>query len=100
MTPSTPSQYNHQPRDSDEVATDGQARILEPGYRPYRGVRLGIRHSVWALTRHTTERIMGLKRPARYKVLPFAAVVIAYLPAIAFIGIVALLPGDGSGSPI
>ena len=35
---------------------------------------------------------MGLKRPARYKVLPFAAVAIAYLPAIAFIGIVAFLP--------
>jgi ABC-2 type transport system permease protein len=35
---------------------------------------------------------MGLKRPARYKVLPFASVLIAYLPAIAFIGIVALIP--------
>ncbi len=79
-------------RDSDEVAADGQARILEPGYRPYRGIRLGVAHSVWALARHTAERIMGLKRPARYKVLPFAAVLIAYLPAIAFIGIVALLP--------
>ncbi len=79
-------------RDRDEVAADGQARILEPGYRPYRGVRLGVAHSVWALARHTAERIMGLKRPARYKVLPFAAVLIAYLPAIAFIGIVALLP--------
>ena len=79
-------------RDADEVAADGRARILEPGYRPYRGARLGIAHSVWALARHTAERIMGLKRPARYKVLPFAAVLIAYLPAIAFIGIVAFLP--------
>jgi ABC-2 type transport system permease protein len=35
---------------------------------------------------------MGLKRPARYKVLPFASVIIAYLPAVAFIGIVALIP--------
>ncbi len=78
--------------DTDEVASDGQARILEPGYRPYRGARLGVGHSVWALARHTAERIMGLKRPARYKVLPFASVVIAYLPAIAFIGIVAFLP--------
>jgi ABC-2 type transport system permease protein len=55
-------------------------------------VRLGVRHSVWALARHTFERIMGLKRPARYKVLPFLSVIIAYLPAIAFIGIVALIP--------
>ncbi len=76
----------------DVVASDEQARIFEAGYRPYRGVRLGVSHSVWTLARHTTERIMGIKRPARYKVLPFATVAIAYLPAIAFIGIVALLP--------
>jgi ABC-2 type transport system permease protein len=79
-------------RQTDVVAAAGNARIFEPGYRPYRGVRLGVAHSVWALARHTTERIMGLKRPARYKVLPFAAVAIAYLPAIAFIGVVAIVP--------
>ncbi len=79
-------------RDSDVVASDGRARIFEPGYRPYRGVRLGVSHSVWALARHTAERMLGLKRPARYKVLPFASVIIAYLPAIAFIGILALIP--------
>jgi ABC-2 type transport system permease protein len=77
---------------NDVVAGDSRARIFEAGYRPYRGVRLGVRHSVWALARHTFERIMGLKRPARYKVLPFLSVLIAYLPAVAFIGIVALVP--------
>jgi ABC-2 type transport system permease protein len=77
---------------SDVIAGNSGARIFEPGYRPYRGVRLGVSHSVWALARHTTERIMGLKRPARYKVLPFAAVLLAYLPAVAFIGIVAIIP--------
>jgi ABC-2 type transport system permease protein len=82
-------------RDTDVVASNAQARILETGYRPYRGVRLGVRHSVWALSRHTFERIMGLKRPARYKVLPFLSVIIAYLPAVAFIGIVALVPANG-----
>jgi ABC-2 type transport system permease protein len=84
-------------RDTDIVAADGRARIFEPGYRPYRGVRLGVSHSVWALARHTAERIMGLKRPARYKILPFAAVAIAYLPAVAFIGILALAPPRRTG---
>ena len=79
----------------DVIAGDSRARIFESGYRPYRGVRLGVRHSVWALARHTFERIMGLKRPARYKVLPFLSVIIAYLPAVAFIGIVALVPNGG-----
>jgi ABC-2 type transport system permease protein len=79
-------------RESDVIAADDRARIFEPGYRPYRGVRLGVSHSVWTLARHTAERILGLKRPARYKVLPFVSIAIAYLPAIAFIGIVALIP--------
>jgi ABC-2 type transport system permease protein len=79
-------------RDADVIAADARARIFEPGYRPYRGIRLGVSHSVWALARHTAERIMGLRRPARYKILPFGAVFIAYLPAIAFIGIVAFIP--------
>ena len=79
-------------RETDIVAADGRARIFEPGYRPYRGVRLGVSHSIWALARHTAERMLGLKRPARYKVLPFASVIIAYLPALAFIGILALIP--------
>lgn len=79
-------------RDFDVVASDGEARILEPGYRAYRGPRLGLAHSVLALSRHTVERIMGLKRPARYKLLPFLSVVIAYLPAVTFIGIVAIVP--------
>jgi ABC-2 type transport system permease protein len=76
----------------DIVASGGDARIFESGYRPYRGARLGVRHSVLTLARHTTERIMGLNRPARYKVLPFLVVAIAYLPAIAFLGIVAVIP--------
>jgi ABC-2 type transport system permease protein len=79
-------------RTTDIVAGDSNARIFESGYRPYRGIRLGVRHSVFALARHTLERIMGLKRPARYKALPFLSVAIAYLPAIAFIGIIALAP--------
>ena len=54
--------------------SDGRARIFEPGYRPVPGRPPRASHSVWALARHTAERIMGLKRPARYKVLPFAAV--------------------------
>jgi ABC-2 type transport system permease protein len=74
------------------VAADGRARILEAGYRPYDGPRLGPGHAVWTLARHTFERVMGLKRPARYKILPFLSVVIAYLPAVAFVGIVALVP--------
>jgi ABC-2 type transport system permease protein len=37
---------------------------------------------------------MGLGRPARTKIFPVVAVVIAYLPAIVFVGIAILVPGD------
>jgi ABC-2 type transport system permease protein len=77
---------------SGEVAPEGAARILETGYRPYTGVRLGPAHSVRTLAVHTFERIVGLRRPARYKILPILCVLIAYLPAVAFIGATALLP--------
>ena len=75
-----------------DVAPEGAARILETGYRGYSGPRLGPRHAMWTLARHTFERIMGLRRPARYKILPVVAFAIAYLPAITFIGVTALLP--------
>jgi ABC-2 type transport system permease protein len=74
------------------TSPDGTARILETGYRPYDGPRLGPRHAMWTLARHTFERILGLRRPARYKILPIITMLIAYLPAIAFIGITALVP--------
>jgi ABC-2 type transport system permease protein len=75
--------------------TTFEARIHEQGYRRYDGPRLGVAHSVRGLARHTFQRILGLRRPARYKVLPFLSVIIAYLPAAVFVGIVALIP-DGA----
>jgi ABC-2 type transport system permease protein len=70
------------------------ARIYDRGYRRYEGQRLGQSAAIRSLWRHTVQRIMGLRRSARHKILPFLSVGIAYLPAIAFIGILALLPKD------
>jgi ABC-2 type transport system permease protein len=92
-----PDQLSIRGQHAEVVSADGRARILETGYRRYTGPRLGPRHAIWALARHSFERIMGLKRPARYKIIPFLTVGIAYLPAIAFIGIIALVPkGNGA----
>lgn len=70
------------------------ARIIDRGYRPYDGVRLGPRGAVRSLMRHTAQRVMGLRRPARAKILPFLAAIIAYVPAVVFIGVAALIPDD------
>jgi ABC-2 type transport system permease protein len=70
------------------------ARIYDRGYRRYEGERLGQAAAIRSLWRHTVQRVMGLRRSARHKILPFLSVIIAYLPAVAFIGILALLPKD------
>lgn len=66
------------------------ARILERGYRRYTGERLGQGHAVRSVIAHTLRRILGLRRPARSKVLPMLAISFAYIPAIVFVGIIAL----------
>jgi ABC-2 type transport system permease protein len=68
------------------------ARILERGYRRYDGPRLGPGRAVRSLARHSAERALGLRRSPWAKVLPFLAIAIAYVPAVVFVGVAALLP--------
>jgi ABC-2 type transport system permease protein len=70
------------------------ARIIDRGYRPYDGPRLGSAGAVRSLVRHTVQRVMGLRRPVQYKVLPMLSAVIAYVPAIVFVGLSALIKDD------
>ena len=66
------------------------ARIADRGYQKYLGQREGAGHAVRSLIAHTLRRILGLRRPARSKLLPLLAMLFAYLPAMVFVGVVAL----------
>ena len=77
---------------SPDVFSGGEARIIDRGYRGYDGARTGTRGAVWALTRHSIARGLGLRRTIWAKALPVAAIAIAYIPAIVFVGVVALVP--------
>jgi ABC-2 type transport system permease protein len=68
------------------------ARILERGYRRYEGERLGLLAVMRSLVRHSAQRVLGLRRPARAKLLPVLTALCAYLPAVVFIGIAAIVP--------
>lgn len=68
------------------------ARILDVGYRPYDGPRRGLAHAVVALALHTAQRVLGLKRDLRHKVLPAFALFLSFAPALVFIGMAAFLP--------
>ena len=70
------------------------ARILDSGYRRYDGPRLGEWHATFALWKHTLRRILGLGRPARWKILPVLSIAIAYVPNIVFVGVTALVPNE------
>lgn len=73
-----------------DARVGADARILERGYRRYTGHREGQAHAVRSVMAHTLRRILGLRRPARAKVLPLLSIVFAYVPAIVFVGIIAL----------
>jgi len=68
------------------------SRIYDSGYRPYDGPRLGAGHATRSLVTHTLQRIFGLHRPARTKVLPMLITAIAFLPPAVFVGLAAFLP--------
>ena len=70
------------------------ARIIDSGYRRYEGDRLGPQHATFALWKHTMRRILGLGRPARWKLLPLLSAAIAYVPNMVFVGVIALIPDD------
>lgn len=70
------------------------AHIYEQGYRRYDGARLGLRASIVSLAIHSMRRGLGLRRTFWAKLLPIAVVLIAYVPAMVFVGIAALIPDE------
>ena len=74
------------------MSSEQGARIFDVGYRSFDGSRSA---PVWALVtvwKHTLQSVFGLHRSFRHKVLPAIAVLIAFLPAVIFVGITAFLP--------
>jgi len=70
------------------------ARILDRGYRRYEGRRNSVGGSIRSLVVHSVQRGFGLRRTVWAKILPILSVAIAYLPAIVFVGLVALFGTD------
>jgi ABC-2 type transport system permease protein len=77
-----------QPVTASSDASD--ARILDRGYRRYEGERRGVRGAERSLVVHSLQRAFGLRRTVWAKLLPILSVAIAYVPAIVFVGLVAL----------
>jgi ABC-2 type transport system permease protein len=85
--------------DGGQIVSAGSATgsIYDLGYRRYTGLRLGRRHAVASLVRHSFRQAFGLGRPGRAKIIPIGLAVIAALPAIVALGVTALANQLGTG---
>ena len=81
---------------NDVSASSAGATIYDQGYRRYTGPRTGMAGSIRTLVKQSLRHALGLGRATRFKVVPVAVVVMAYLPAAVFVGATALLPIDTS----
>ncbi len=61
--------------------------VFDRGYERYEGMRLGRRHAVWALTRYSMKRAMGIKKGWTAKIVPFLIYAAAALTALIPVGI-------------
>ncbi len=78
-----------------EPRPDGEAaQIIDRGYRPYDGPRTGLPGALRSVVRYSMRHTLGLGRPARHKILPWLAVVIALVPAVVFVGLAVVLDVD------
>ncbi len=74
--------------------TSGTPEIFSRGYRAYEGPRTGVRSGMVAVAVASIQRAFGLRRKFRFKVVPLITIIIAYIPALAFLGIAVLLPSE------
>lgn len=77
-----------------DVPQGTPAQIYDRGYRKYDGERTGVKGAMRSLILHSAAHALGLRRTARFKVIPVLIIVSAYLPAAVFVGVAALIPGD------
>jgi ABC-2 type transport system permease protein len=73
------------------VSGRSDATIAARGFQRYDGPRSGVAGAIRSVTWQSVRSTLGLGRPARHKVFPVVAVVIAYVPAVVFVGLAVLL---------
>lgn len=71
------------------------ARILDRRYQRYVGPRRGQGHATYRLAVHVFQRLLGLRRPGRYKIVPILLGVVCFALPLFYIAIAALVPIAG-----
>lgn len=81
------------------MSGQSDAVIVDRGYRTYDGARTGMRGTMRAIVYDGFRRVLGLRRKARRKVLPWLFVVLALASVIILIGIHWANPADNFELP-
>jgi len=74
--------------------------VFDLGYRPHEGPRLGRSGARRALYRDGLRRVLGLRRRARRKVLPFTLILAAVTPALFFVAVSVVLGSFDVGATL
>jgi ABC-2 type transport system permease protein len=74
-----------------------QAVIADRRFQHYEGPRLGVVFAFWSLVLHSIKWALGLKRSARYKIVPIIVIAIAYLPSLVLVVVATVAP---PGTPL
>ena len=74
-----------------------QAQIADRRFQHYEGPVLGVAYAFFALLLHSIRWVLGLKRSARYKIVPIIVIAIAYLPSLVLIVVAVVAP---PGTPL
>ncbi|MDH3227472.1 MAG: hypothetical protein OEM67_10355 [Thermoleophilia bacterium] len=73
------------------MSTESDARIYDRGYRPYDGPRSGVQGAVRSVGLQSLRRALGLRRPLWAKLPPALIIGLAFIPALVYVGIGAIL---------
>jgi ABC-2 type transport system permease protein len=77
------------------AASSATGNIYDLGYQRYEGGRLGRRHAIAALFRHSLLTTFGIGRGGRAKIAPFGLAALAVLPAIVAVGFQLIIDRTG-----
>jgi ABC-2 type transport system permease protein len=73
-----------------------EGAIFDLDYRRYEGERTGRTKIRWTMVRDGVRKVLGLRRKARRKILPWGLIIIAVLPAVAIVGFQVFTQGLGA----
>ena len=78
------------------MSATSEAQIYDRGYRAYDCPRSGIGGAMLSVYIASIQRAFGLRRKFRFKAVPLLTVLLAFAPAIAFLGLAILLPVEST----